>query len=206
MTDWLKRALVGKRRVRSILQNEANECGLAALAMVANYHRHDIDLAYLRALFPLSRNGMTLAGIVTLADSLDLDASGYALDGVTELEQVALPAILHWRGNHFVVLEAITRGRYHVHDPEFGLRIYERADMERLFGGIVLEFAPRMDFRAIKAGDRLKLLDILRTTRGLGGIVRQITLVSVAISLLGLTTPVLLQVALDVVIPQVDST
>lgn len=205
MTDWLKRVLSPRRRVRSILQNEANECGLAALAMVANYHRHDIDLAYLRALFPLSRRGMTLASIVTLADSLDLDASGYALDGVAELEQVALPAILHWRGNHFVVLEKVAaRGRYHVHDPEFGLRIYERADMERFFAGIVLEFAPRMDFRAIKAGDRLKLLDILRTTRGLGGTVWQITLVSVAISLLGLTTPVLLQIALDVVIPQVD--
>ncbi len=146
MTDWLKRALAPKRRVRSILQNEANECGLAALAMVANYHRHDIDLAYLRALFPLSRNGMTLASIVQLADSLDLDASGYALDGVTELEQVALPAILHWRGNHFVVLEKIARGRYHVQDPEFGLRIYERADVERLFGGVVLEFAPGWTF------------------------------------------------------------
>ncbi|MET7243677.1 peptidase domain-containing ABC transporter [Methylobacterium sp. EM32] len=204
MTDWLKRALSPRRRVRSILQNEANECGLAALAMVANYHRHDIDLAYLRALFPLSRNGMTLASIVQLADSLDLDASGYALDGVTELEQVALPAILHWRGNHFVVLEKIARGRYHVQDPEFGLRVYERADMERLFGGVVLEFAPRMDFRAIKVGDRLKLFDILRSARGLGGTVWQITLVSVAISLLGLTTPVLLQIALDVVIPQVD--
>jgi ATP-binding cassette subfamily B protein RaxB len=204
MTDWLKRALSPRRRVRSILQNEANECGLAALAMVANFHRHDIDLAYLRALFPLSRRGMTLASIVALADSLDLDANGYALDGVAELDQVALPAILHWRGNHFVVLEAISRGRYHVHDPEFGLRIYERADVERLFGGVVLEFAPRMDFRAIKAGDRLKLFDILRSTRGLSGTVWQITLVSVAISLLGLTTPVLLQIALDVVIPQVD--
>ena len=204
MNDWLTRPFTRGRRVKSILQHEANECGLAALAMVANYHRHDIDLAYLRALFPLSRNGMTLGAIVELADSLDLDANGYALDGVAELANVALPAILHWRGNHFVVLEKIVRGRYHIHDPEFGLRIYDSGDMERMFSSIVLEFAPRMDFRRLKAGRKLNLLEILRTTRGLGNTVWQITLVSVAISLLALTTPVLLQIALDVVIPQVD--
>ncbi|MBY0299620.1 MAG: peptidase domain-containing ABC transporter [Methylobacterium sp.] len=204
MSEWLTRALTRGPRVRTILQCEANECGLAALAMIANFHRHDIDLNYLRALFPLSRNGMSLGSIATLADSLDLDANGYALDGVADLDAVALPAILHWRGNHFVVLEAIRRGRYHVHDPEFGLRVYDRADVEQLFTGVVLEFAPRMTFRRHTAGQRLGLLDILRSARGLGGTVWQISLISVAISLLGLTTPVLLQVALDVVIPQVD--
>ncbi|MGY2050800.1 peptidase domain-containing ABC transporter [Methylobacterium sp. JK268] len=204
MSDGLKRMLAGRQRVRTVLQAEDNECGLACLAMVANFHRHAIDLPYLRALFPLSRNGMTLADIVGVADGLDLDAAGYALDGIDDLAGLSLPAILHWRGNHFVVLEGIARGRYRVHDPEFGLRIYDRADMERHFAGIALEFAPRMAFRPRKAGGRLTLRDILRMTRGLGATAGQIGLVSVAIALLSLMTPVLLQIALDVVIPQVD--
>ncbi|KQT59921.1 ABC transporter [Methylobacterium sp. Leaf456] len=204
MNDWLKGILTGRRRVRTLVQSETNECGLTCLAMVANYHRHDIDLSYLRALFPLSRTGMTLGDIVELADGLGLDAGGYALSNVTELANVALPAILHWNGNHFVVLESIKGGRYRVHDPEFGLRLYDQADMERMFSGIVLEFAPRMDIKQFKSERKLTLIELVRATRGLGSTLWQIALVSAAIALLGLATPVLLQVALDVVIPQVD--
>ena len=204
MNDWIKSILAGRRRVRSLVQSETNECGLTCLAMVANYHRHDIDLSYLRALFPLSRTGMSLGDIVELADGLDLDASGYALSNVGELANVTMPAILHWNGNHFVVLERISGGKYYVHDPEFGLRIYERSDIERMFSGVVLEFAPRMDFKKLKAERKLTLWEIIRSTRGLGNTVWQISLVSIAIALMSLAMPVLLQLALDVVIPQVD--
>ena len=204
MNDWLKGILSRRRRVRTLVQSEANECGLTCLAMVANYHRHDIGLSYLRALFPLSRSGMSLGDIVELADGLGLDAGGYALSNVSELANVALPAILHWNGNHFVVLESIRAGRYRVHDPEFGLRLYDQADMERMFSGIVLEFAPRMDLKQFKAARKLTLVELIRATSGLGGTVWQIALVSTAIALLGLATPVLLQISLDVVIPQVD--
>lgn len=185
-------------------QSEAKECGLACLAMVANYHRHQIDLSYLRALFPLSQSGMSLADIVEVADGLGFDANGFALSNVGELSGVALPAILHWNGNHFVVLERIGRDGYRIQDPEFGLRIYDRADMERLFSGVVLEFQPRMDFARLTAERRLGFMEVFRATRGLSGTVWQICLISLAIALLGLGMPILLEIALDVVIPQVD--
>ena len=204
MAEWLKRVLARRRAVRPVAQSEAKECGLACLAMIANVHRHDIDLSYLRALFPLSQSGMSLGDIVEVAEGLGLDANGFALSNVGELTGVALPAILHWNGNHFVVLERIRAGRYHVHDPEFGLRIYDRADMERLFSGVVLEFQPRMDFARLTAERRLGFVEVFRATRGLGNTVWQISLVSLAIALLALGMPVLLEIALDVVIPQVD--
>ena len=193
-----------RRAVKSILQSEANECGLASLAMIANYHRHDVDLTYMRTLFPLSRSGMSLASIVEVAGALSLDAQGYALGNVGELANLSLPALLHWQGNHFVVLERIAGGTYHVHDPQFGLRLYERADMERYFSGTALEFEPRIDFSAVEAKSGLSFLDLLRSIRGLSGVLAQITVVSLAIGLLGLATPILLEVALDTVIPQTD--
>ncbi|TXN07406.1 peptidase domain-containing ABC transporter [Methylobacterium sp. WL122] len=200
----MSRVLARRRGIRWMAQSEAKECGLACLAMIANYHRHAIDLGYLRALSPPSQAGMSLADIVEVADGLGLDANGFALSNVGELSGVALPAILHWNGNHFVVLERIVRGGYRVQDPEFGLRIYDRTDMERLFSGVVLEFQPRMDFARLTAERRLGFVEVFRATRGLGGTVWQICLVSLAIALLGLGMPVLLEIALDVVIPQVD--
>ena len=39
------------RRVRPIMQTEVAECGLACLAMIANYHGHRLDLPALRQRF-----------------------------------------------------------------------------------------------------------------------------------------------------------
>ena len=96
--------LARKPRIKTVLQNEANECGLACLAMLANFHRHDIGLPYLRSLFPPSRRGMTLAEIADLGGQLGLDAQGLAVGNVRELSNLKCPALLHWNGNHFVVL------------------------------------------------------------------------------------------------------
>ena len=43
-----------RRRLPVIFQTEAAECGLACLAMVANYHGNRIDLPALRRRFSIS--------------------------------------------------------------------------------------------------------------------------------------------------------
>lgn len=188
------------RAVKPILQSEANECGLACLAMIANYHRHDVDLTYMRTLFPLSRSGMTLANIVEVAGSLSLDAQGYGLANVGELANLSLPALLHWQGNHFVVLERIAGDTFHVQDPQFGLRLYQRADMERYFSGVALEFEPRIDFSRVESTSTTSFFELFQSIRGLGNVLGQVTVVSLAIGLLALSTPILLEIALDTVI------
>ena len=45
-----------------ILQTEAAECGLACLAMIANYYGHKIDLNTLRQHHPVSLKGIGLHG------------------------------------------------------------------------------------------------------------------------------------------------
>jgi ATP-binding cassette, subfamily B, bacterial CvaB/MchF/RaxB len=193
-----------KPRIRTVLQSEANECGLACLTMLANFHRHDISLSYLRSLFPLSQRGMNLAEIVELAGQLDLDAQGLAVSNVTELANLKCPALLHWNGNHFVVLEKIVRGAFHVHDPAFGIRIYAAEDIERHFSGVALEFEPRIKFEAIKAAKKSRFWSVFRACRGIEHTIAVIAVLSLASSIFALTTPVFLEIALDTVIPQYD--
>ncbi|MFX4899021.1 cysteine peptidase family C39 domain-containing protein, partial [Acinetobacter baumannii] len=95
-------------------------------------------------LFPLSQRGMTLAEIVELAGQLDLDAQGLGISAISELANLRCPALLHWNGNHFVVLESVKNGKFTVQDPAFGTRIYSAIDMEIYFSGIALEFEPRV--------------------------------------------------------------
>lgn len=191
-------------RVDTVMQAQVSECGLACLTMIAGYHGHQFDLAYLRAVHPVTRAGMSMADIVELAGSLSLDGRGFALSSIEDLGKIALPCILHWNGNHFVVLEAIGARGYTVHDPAFGRRVYEADDIRRHFSGVVLEFEPRLDFTKVASSTRSQLWSVLKTCRGLGATLTQIVIVSVAVSLLGLMTPILLQVALDVVLPQFD--
>lgn len=60
----------GRRRLPIYLQTEAAECGLACLAMVASYHGHKIDLNTLRRRHPVSLKGVTLRGLIQVANQL----------------------------------------------------------------------------------------------------------------------------------------
>src|SRR6186997_3171769 len=91
-----------------IRQTEAAECGLACLAMVASYHGHRVDLNTLRRRHPVSLNGVTLRGLITVAGHLQLGSRPVRFE-LEHLKQLRVPAILHWGMNHFVVLKTITR-------------------------------------------------------------------------------------------------
>ncbi|HEY3937156.1 MAG TPA: cysteine peptidase family C39 domain-containing protein, partial [Bryobacteraceae bacterium] len=62
-----------RRQMPLILQSEAAECGLACLAMVASFYGRVTDLPALRQLFSISLKGTTLAHLLQLAQSLDLE-------------------------------------------------------------------------------------------------------------------------------------
>lgn len=193
-----------KRHVPTVMQSQTSECGLACLTMVARYYGHQIDLSYLRAIYPITRRGMTMAEIVEVGGTLGFDGRGFALASIDDLAKIALPCVLHWNGNHFVVLEKIRGGKFTIHDPAFGKRVYEADDMRRHFSGVALEFEPRLDFTKVQNTTRSQLWSVLKSCRGLESTISQIVVVSLAVSILALMTPILLQVALDVVLPQFD--
>ncbi len=194
----------GRSGIKTVLQAQASECGLACLAMIANFHGHRIDIAYMRSLLAVSRKGNSLAQLADAASRLGLDARGFALESTDELSKVALPCILHWDGTHFVVLESISGGKFTIHNPAFGKRILPAADVREHFSGVVLELEPRMNFTAVRQSRGSTLIPLLKATRGLGSTISHLLILSLAISVLGLMTPILLQVALDTVLPQFD--
>ena len=89
----------GRDRLSLIRQTEAAECGLACLAMVASYHGHRIDLNTLRRRHPVSLSGVTLRGLIQVANQLNLACRPLRFE-LDHLRQLRLPAILHWDLNH----------------------------------------------------------------------------------------------------------
>lgn len=190
-----------------IHQDEAAECGLACLAMIASRHGHEIDLIRLRARFGVSIKGMTLTTLMRTAEQLELDARPVRCD-IEDLSELALPAILHWNFNHFVVLTAIKgsgdRRRYWLNDPANGERRLAAAELSAQFTGVVVEATPTMAFKPKRERSKLSMSQLWARAPGLGGALTRILVLSLLIELFTLAAPFYLQIGLDSVIPAHD--
>ena len=194
----------GRRRLPMILQDVNGECGLACLAMIACWHGHRVDLPHMRATYPTTRRGLSLASLAAVADQLRFDVRGYKLVDFADLKRVRLPALLHWSGNHFVVLKAVTRRGFVVHNPAVGVRTLSRADVDELFTGFVLEMQPSETFETIVQEQRYPLARILELTYGLKTSLIQVIAVATVGACVALLMPLFVQASLDSVLPQSD--
>jgi ATP-binding cassette, subfamily B, bacterial CvaB/MchF/RaxB len=109
-------------KLRPILQTEAAECGVACLAMMATHFGLRTDLAALRARFSVSLKGATLSQLMQYAAVLELSSRPLRLE-LEELPQLAMPCILHWDMNHFVVLTNVSAKNITILDPAMGERV-----------------------------------------------------------------------------------
>ena len=130
-----------RRKVPTIFQMEAAECGAAALAMILAYYHRCEPLEKLRTACGISRNGSLASNIVRAAKSYGLDAKGCKLS-TDRLTGSPLPMILFWEFNHFVVLEGRIGDTFYINDPAKGPYRMTLEEFERAYTGIALVFEP----------------------------------------------------------------
>ena len=193
----------GARRLPVILQTEAAECGLACIAMVAAHHGLRSDLPTLRQRFPMSLKGATMADLVRLAGHLQLNARALRAEMV-HLPELALPCILHWDLNHFVVLVEVSRGIAVIHDPARGVRRLPLAEVSKHFTGVVLELTPQADFRPHTERQTVTLRQLLGRVTGLRRSLLQIFTLALALEAFLLLSPFFMQWVVDSVLVGLD--
>lgn len=198
----------GARRTPYIQQSEASECGLVCLAMVAGYHGLKTDMPTLRRRFSLSLKGATLKGLMQIAEQIGFSSRPLRGD-IKQLDQLSLPAVLHWNLNHFVVLTKVKRSlrgrRYHVHDPARGQRVIGEAELSRHFTGVVLELTKTSEFERGVERSSLKVGQLWSKLTGIWSSLRSVLLLSIILQLVALATPFYLQLAIDTVFPSFDT-
>ena len=193
----------GSRRLPVVLQTEAAECGLACLAMVAAHHGLRTDLPTLRRRFALSLKGVTLADLVRMAGALQLNARPLRAE-LDHLPQLALPCVLHWDLNHFVVLASVRRGVAEILDPAHGVRRMKLAEVSRHFTGVALELSPGTDFVARSERQRITLRQLLGRVTGLKRSLLQIFALALALEVFVLLSPFFIQWVVDGVLLSAD--
>lgn len=186
----------GARTVPVLLQSEAAECGLACLAMTAAFHGLSIDLPSLRRRFSVSTQGMTLAQLMQCATRLELQGRPLRVELET-LDQLKLPAILHWDFNHFVVLTNVSGRGLVLHDPARGKVEMTHAEASRHFTGVALELTPAQQFTPGIQKQKVSLRQLLGHLQGLGGTIGQILLLALVLELFALLLPWFAQLVLD---------
>ena len=186
----------GRRRTPVIVQSEGAECGLACLAMIASHHGYRTDLATLRRRHPTSQKGCTLADLAALAGCLGL-ATRALKAPLEELGELALPAILHWDFNHFVVLTRIRRGRATLHDPARGARQVDLEEMSRHYTGIAMELTPTHAFVRRTERQRIGIGRLVGPLHGLAPTIARIVVLALTLEIFALASPFFMQMTVD---------
>ena len=186
----------GRARVPVIMQMEALECGAASLAMVMAYYGKWIPLEQVRLDCGVSRDGSNAKNMLIAARNYGFEAQGFRCETEALREDIALPCIIHWNFNHFVVLNGF-RGNYAwINDPAKGEVRIPIEEFDSAFTGICLQIVPGPDFHP--SGKRRSTLAFARSRlKGAAAAVAFVLLSTVIGYLFGIINPVFSRFFMD---------
>ena len=192
----MNRLFARRHSLPMIFQAEANECGLACLAMIVSYFGSASDIRSLREASNLPAFGASLKHLTRAAAAAGLKTRSLKLE-LDDLRLLATPAILHWDLDHFVVLKKCSGGKLIIHDPAVGIRKYPIDELDGHFTGIAVEFSPAGGVIGTGPVRRLRLRDLVRFSHGTVRGMALILLLSLLVQACSLLSPLFLQLVID---------
>ncbi|WP_406040403.1 peptidase domain-containing ABC transporter [Succinimonas sp.] len=129
-----------------ILQMEAQECGVASLAMILGWYGISENLDSLRDRCHTGRDGIRASVLLAVARECGLKARGLRAD-IAYLRTLRHPVILFWQKQHYLVFNGVSRDgrKFYLNDPAEGERTVLLDEMEQSYSGVVLEFSGGAD-------------------------------------------------------------
>ena len=185
-----------------VWQIDEMDCGAACLAMVCRHFGRAVSLARIRQLVHTSLDGTSLRAICQAASELGLAARSVKVSP-RNLERMPLPAILHWEGNHWVVLYEVTGSSVRVADPALGLRRFTREELLARWSGYaaLFDYTDAFAHAPVARPGLAWLWPFVRPHTGL--LLRALGLAAV-VSALQMVLPVFSQVIVDRVLVERD--
>ncbi len=194
------------KRLRLSISEQKGECGLACLEMIANYHGRRIDKHAARA----STDWKTpLSSFLVLEKwarkaGLEPTALRFSAGGLRFLRT---PCILHWSGDHFVVLKKAGRFQSTIYNPSGNIQRVTSSRLERICSGFAMEFSCCIESTIpdVVRPAKVRLLDLLRQTDGIGSAMWQTTALALPVQVCALLAPLYLKIVIDRVLPNKDT-
>jgi HlyB family type I secretion system ABC transporter len=190
------------RHMPHVPQIDEMDCGAASLGMICRYFGRKVSLAHIRELCHTARDGTSLKAICQAAGEVGLAARALKVSP-RNLPEVPLPAIVHWEGNHWMVLYQVNRKFVRVNDPGLGPRRISRSAFAEGWSGYtaLFDYTTALD-NAPESGSMLnRFLPMFRQHTG---VLVQVLLLAAVATILELLFPIFTQVVVDRVIVEND--
>ncbi len=210
---FCKRSIKGKwmgMKYQVVQQHSEEDCGAACLASIAKHYGRNFALNQTREAIGTGQLGTTLLGLRRGAETLGFHArSGKASSEILhKIDKVPLPAIVHWKGYHWVVLYGQRGSKYVIADPAVGIRYLDRKELANSWGNWVMlllkpdpsRFYAEPNDRKVSGFGRF-----LKRAWPYRGMLFQAFLYAQIIGLLSLASPFLLQILTDDVLVRGDT-
>ncbi len=186
------------RKIEQIEQIDEMDCGAASLGMICRHFGRKVSLSRIRQLCHTSTDGTSLKAICRAATELGLAARALKVS-LRNLPLMPLPAVVHWEGNHWMVLYDVADTYVKVADPALGLRKIPRKEFEQSWSG----YAALFDYTTAFANapeSKPGLAWIVPFLAKFKTIFLQVMLLAVAITFLELLFPIFTEMVVDKVI------
>jgi ABC-type bacteriocin/lantibiotic exporter with double-glycine peptidase domain len=191
-----------------ILQHSEEDCGAACLATVAKHYGRTFSLPRMREAVGTGSRGTTLLGLRRGAESLGFHArqAQATNEAIEHLNEAPLPLIVHWQGNHWVVLYRQRGRKYVIADPAVGIRYLTRKELVAGWSnGLMLLLQPDEERFYEQPNDRVSGLGrFLRRVWPYRWTLLQALVINIAIGLLALAMPMMMQLLTDDVLVRGD--
>ena len=191
------------RRFPHVTQLDEMDCGAACLAMICRFFGRAVPISYIRDVAHTSTRGTSLNGITRGAGELGLVARSIRASK-SRLDELPLPAVVHWQGDHWVVLYQVGKKKVRIADPESSLRRLPREEFLKNWTGYASVIAYGEGLEQMPAA-RFSLNWLKPFLRPHYKMVALATALAAVAAVLQLVLPILTQQIVDKVLPHRDT-
>lgn len=194
-------------------QMDQMDCGVASLAMVFGYFGSYYSLASLRELAKTTTNGTTALGLVKVAEKLGFETQAIQADmSLFDLPDLTFPFIVHVLKEgellHYYVVTGRDKENIYIADPDPGIRLTKlsRERFEKEWTGTSIFMAPSPNYKPHQE-KRQGLTSFLLILINQKGLIANIILATVLVTLINIVGSYYLQSIIDTYVPnQASST
>lgn len=191
-----------------VKQHSEEDCGAACLAAISKYYGRTFTLSRIREAVGTGQFGTTLLGLKRGAETLGFNARPVKTspEFLNRIKEAPLPAIIHWKGNHWVVLYGKKGQKCLVADPAVGIRYLSKKEIaEGCTDWLMLLLEPDVKFFAQEDEKLGGFWRFFRRVWIYRAILAQALPLNLMLGLLSLASPFLMQILTDDVLVRGDT-
>lgn len=192
----------------AIIQASEEDCGATCLATIAKYYGRSFNISRIREAVGTTPKGTTLLGLRRGAEKLGFNTRSAKAppEVLDQLDEISLPAIISWKGYHYVVLYGKRRNKYIISDPAVGLRYIDRGELsENWFNYLILILEPDPIRFAEQEEDKVSgVRRFIKRVLPYKKILLEVLVLNIVLGLLSLALPFFIQILTDDVLIRGD--